>query len=48
LASAGWAIWHTRNSPRIPRRVTGVLEESANPGALISTLGIANQFLPIR
>ena len=41
-------IWRARNSPRILRRMSGVLEETANPGNLVSARGIAKLFLPIR
>ena len=36
------------SSPRILRRMSGVLEETANPGNLVSARGIAKLFLPIR
>ena len=35
-------------SERILRRMSGVLEETANPGNLVSARGIAKLFLPIR
>ena len=45
---ADLVIWRARNSPRILRRMSGVLEETANPGNLISARGLAKLFLPIR
>ena len=33
-------IWRARRSPRILRRMTGVLEETQNPGRLLSWRGI--------
>jgi hypothetical protein len=47
LASAGRLIWRTRKSPRILRQMSGVLEETAIPGTLVSARGIAKLFLPI-
>jgi len=45
---ADLVIWRARNSPRILRRMSGVLEETANPGNLVSMRGLAKLFLPIR
>lgn len=45
---ADLVIWRARNSERILRRMSGVLEETANPGNLVSARGIAKLFLPIR
>jgi flavin-dependent dehydrogenase len=45
---ADLVIWRARNSPRVLRRMSGVLEETANPGNLVSVRGIAKLFLPIR
>jgi flavin-dependent dehydrogenase len=45
---ADLVIWRARNSPRILRRMSGVLEETANPGNLISVRGLAKLFLPIK
>jgi geranylgeranyl reductase family protein len=45
---ADLVIWRARNSERILRRMSGVLEETANPGNLVSAKGIAKLFLPIR
>ncbi|HMO47532.1 MAG TPA: FAD-dependent monooxygenase [Rubrivivax sp.] len=45
---ADLVIWRARNSQRILRRMSGVLEETANPGNLVSARGIAKLFLPIR
>ena len=33
-------IWRARKSPRILRRMSGVLEETQNPGRLLSWRGI--------
>lgn len=41
-------IWRARRSPRILRRMEGVLEETGNPGNLVSLRGLARLFLPIR
>jgi geranylgeranyl reductase family protein len=41
-------IWRANRSPRILRRMEGVLEETGNPGNLVSARGIARLFLPIR
>jgi flavin-dependent dehydrogenase len=45
---ADLVIWRARNSARILRRMSGVLEETSNPGNLVSAKGIAKLFLPIR
>ena len=45
---ADLVIWRARHSPRILRRMSGVLEETTNPGNLVSARGIAKLFLPIR
>ena len=45
---ADLVIWRARKSERILRRMSGVLEETANPGNLVSAKGIAKLFLPIR
>ena len=45
---ADLVIWRARNSPRILRRMAGVLEETDNPGRLVSVRGITKLFLPIR
>ena len=45
---ADLVIWRARNSPRVLRRMSGVLEESSNPGNLVSVRGLAKLFLPIR
>ncbi len=41
-------IWRANRSPRILRRMEGVLEETGNPGNLVSLRGITRLFLPIR
>ena len=41
-------IWRAQRSPRILRRMAGVLEEKGNPGNLVSLRGITRLFLPIR
>jgi geranylgeranyl reductase family protein len=45
---ADLVIWRARHSARILRRMSGVLEETGNPGNLVSVRGIAKLFLPIR
>ena len=45
---ADLVIWRARNSARILRRMSGVLEETANPGNLVSVRGLTRLFLPIR
>jgi flavin-dependent dehydrogenase len=45
---ADLVIWRARKSQRILRRMSGVLEETANPGNLVSARGLAKLFLPIR
>lgn len=40
-------IWRASRSPRILRRMEGVLEETGNPGHLVSLRGITKLFLPI-
>jgi len=41
-------IWRANKSARILRRMQGVLEETGNPGNLVSLRGISRLFLPIR
>ena len=41
-------IWRANHSKRILRRMEGVLEETGNPGNLVSVRGIVRLFLPIR
>jgi geranylgeranyl reductase family protein len=41
-------IWRARHSPRILRRMAGVLEETGNPGNLLSLRGFVRLFVPIR
>ena len=41
-------IWRANHSPRILRRMEGVLEETGNPGNLVSLRGLTRLFLPIR
>jgi len=41
-------IWRARRSRRIRRRMEGVLEETHNPGNLVTARGILRLFLPIR
>ena len=41
-------IWRARHSDRILRRMAGVLEETGNPGNLVSLRGLTRLFLPIR
>ncbi|NRF66313.1 FAD-dependent monooxygenase [Aquincola sp. S2] len=40
-------IWRANHSPRILRRMEGVLEETGNPGHLVSLRGLTKLFLPI-
>lgn len=40
-------IWRANRSARILRRMEGVLEETGNPGHLVSLRGITKLFLPI-
>jgi geranylgeranyl reductase family protein len=41
-------IWRARKSPRILQRMAGVLEETGNPGNLVSLRGLTRLFLPLR
>jgi hypothetical protein len=41
-------IWRAKKSPRILKRMEGVLEETNNPGNLVSARGLMRLFLPIR
>ena len=41
-------IWRANRSARILRRMEGVLEETGNPGNLVSLRGLTRLFLPIR
>jgi flavin-dependent dehydrogenase len=41
-------IWRANRSQRILKRMEGVLEETGNPGNLVSARGIARLFFPIR
>jgi flavin-dependent dehydrogenase len=41
-------IWRARRSPRILRRMSAVLEETANPGSLTTWRGLARLFVPLR
>ena len=41
-------IWRANKSARILRRMAGVLEETGNPGNLVSVRGMVHLFLPIR
>jgi len=41
-------IWRAGKSERILRRMAGVLEETGNPGNLVSLRGLAKLFVPIR
>ena len=41
-------IWRARQSPRIVRRMSGVLEETSNPGNLVSVKGLTRLFLDRR
>ena len=37
-------VWRARRSPRILERMSGVLEETSNPGNLVSVRGVARLF----
>ena len=39
-------IWRARHSPRLLRKMSGVLEETSNPGNLISARGLLKVFFP--
>jgi len=41
-------IWRAKKSERILKRMSGVLNETNNPGNLVSARGLARLFLPIR
>ena len=41
-------IWRARHSPRILKRMAGVLEETNNPGHLLTLRGLTRLFLPLR
>jgi len=41
-------IWRANRSARILRRMEGVLEETNNPGNLVTLRGLTRLFLPIR
>ena len=43
---ADLVIWRARHSPRLLRKMSGVLEETSNPGNLISALGLLKVFFP--
>jgi menaquinone-9 beta-reductase len=41
-------IWRARHSRRILKRMAGVLEETGNPGNLVTLRGLVRLFVPIR
>jgi geranylgeranyl reductase family protein len=41
-------IWRANKDPRIRKRMEGVLEETSNPGNLVTLRGLTRLFLPIR
>jgi flavin-dependent dehydrogenase len=45
---ADLVIWRARRDARILRRMAGVLEETGNPGHLVSLRGIVKLFVPVR
>ena len=45
---ADLVIWRARRSPRLLRKMAGVLEETSNPGNLISARGLFKVFFPGR
>ena len=44
---ADLVIWRAKKSPRILRRMSAVLEETGNPGNLVSLRGIVKLFVPL-
>ena len=44
---ADLVIWRARKSPRILRRMSAVLDETGNPGTLMSLRGFVRLFVPI-
>jgi len=42
---ADLVIWRAKKSPRLLRRMSGVLEETSNPGNLVSFKGLTRLFL---
>ncbi len=44
---ADLVIWRARNSEHIMRRVSGVLEETSNPGNLVTARGLLRLVLPL-
>ena len=45
---ADLVIWRAQRDPRILRRMAGVLEETGNPGNLVSLRGLFKLFVPAR
>ncbi|MBL0150474.1 MAG: NAD(P)/FAD-dependent oxidoreductase [Ideonella sp.] len=45
---ADLVVWRARRDPRILRRMAGVLEETGNPGNLVSLRGLFKLFVPAR
>jgi flavin-dependent dehydrogenase len=45
---ADLVIWRAQRDPRILRRMAGVLEETGNPGNLVSLRGLYKLFVPAR
>ncbi|MEF7617045.1 NAD(P)/FAD-dependent oxidoreductase [Aquincola sp. MAHUQ-54] len=41
-------IWRARRNPAIVRRMSGVLDETRNPGSLVTLRGLTKLFLPVR
>ncbi len=41
-------IWRARGSPGLIRRMSGVLNETSNPGNLVTLRGVMKLFLPLR
>jgi hypothetical protein len=41
---ADLVIWRARKSPRVMRRLSGVLNETSNPGNLVSVKGLVRVF----
>ena len=41
-------IWRANKNPALVRRMSGVLDETSNPGSLVSLRGIAKLFMPAK
>lgn len=45
--TADLVIWRAQRSPGILRRLSGVLDESYNPGQLVTARGLLRLLLPV-